>query len=166
MRLIRGLLPSLSLVLTGCFLYGFGGGTGFPPTIKTVAVIPFENLTAEPALTNEINRAVREAVQGRLGLRPAGEAAADAVVKGTIQRYEPDIPIAFGGAQNQNVQVSRRKLQISINVQIIDQKNNKILWERNGLSVEGDYTSAESEGRKKAIERLITEIVDGAQSQW
>ena len=166
MRLIRGLLPSLSLALTGCFIYGFGGGTGFPPTIKTVAVIPFENLTAEPALTNEINRAVREAVQGRLGLRPAGEATADAIVKGTIQRYEPDIPVAFGGGQNQNVQVSRRKLQISINVQIFDQKNNKILWERIGLAVEGDYASTESEGRKKAIERLITEIVDGAQSQW
>lgn len=152
----------------GCFLYGFGGGTGFPPTIKTVAVIPFDNLTAEPALTNEINRAVREAVQGRLGLRPAGEAAADAIVKGSIQRYEPDIPVAFGGGQNQNqnVQVSRRKLQISINVQIIDQKNNKILWERNGLSVEGDYSDREADGRKKAIERLITEIVDGAQSQW
>ena len=166
MRLIRGLLPSLSLVLTGCFLYGFGGGTGFPPTIKTVAVIPFENLTAEPALTNEINRAVREAVQGRLGLRPAGEASADAIVKGTIQRYEPDLPVAFGGGQNQTVEVRSRKLQISINVQIIDQKNNKILWERNGLMVEGDYTTNEIEGRKKAIEKLITDIVDGAQSQW
>ena len=129
-------------------------------------MLPFENLTAEPTLTNEINRAVREAVQGRLGLRPAGEAQADAIVKGTISRYEPDVPIAFAGDQNQNVQVSRRKVQISINVQIFDQKNNKILWERQSLAVEGDYTSNEAEGRKKAIERLITEIVDGAQSQW
>lgn len=165
MRPRLGFLLSLSLGVAGCF-YGFGGGTGFPPHIKTVAVLPFENLTPEPTLTNEINRAVREAVQGRLGLRPAGEAQADAIVKGTIQRYEPDIPVAFGGDQNQNVQVSRRKLQIVVTVQILDQRNNKILWERNGLSVEGDYTTNEREGREKAIDRLKTEIVDGAQSQW
>lgn len=165
MRRTPGFLISLSLLASGC-LYGFGGGTGFPPNIKTVAVLPFENLTPEPTLTNEVNRAVREAVQGRLGLRPAGEAQADAIVTGTIQRYDPDIPVAFGGDQNQNVNVSRRKVQISISVQILDQKNNKVLWERQGLSVEGDYTSNELDGRKKAIERLITDIVDGAQSQW
>jgi hypothetical protein len=131
-----------------------------------VAVLPFENLTCEPALTNEVNRAVRDAVQGRLGLRAAGEAQADAIVKGTIQRYEPDIPIAFGGDQQQNVQVNRRKVQIVLQVQILDQRENKVLWERNGLSVEVDYTTNESDGRRKAIERLITDIVDGAQSQW
>ena len=117
MRLRPGFLTSLSLALVGC-LYGFGGGTGFPPDVKTVAVLPFDNLTAEPTLTNEINRAVREAVQGRLGLRPAGETQADAIVTGTIQRYDPDIPIAFGGDQNQNVNVSRRKVQISVSVRI------------------------------------------------
>src|SRR5688572_26418996 len=87
LRRIPGLLPSLSvglLLAAGGCLYGFGGGTGFPPEIKTVAVLPFDNLTPEPTLTNEINRAVREAVQGRLGLRPAGEAQADAIVTGTI----------------------------------------------------------------------------------
>lgn len=166
MRRTPGFLLSLSLVwLAGC-LYGFGGGTGFPPHIKTVAVLPFENLTSEPTLTNEINRAVREAVQGRLGLRPAGEAQADAVVIGTIQRYDPDIPIAFAGDPNQNVEVNRRKVQLVVQVQIMDQRNDKVLWERSGLSVEGDYTSNEQEGRRKAIERLITDIVDGAQSQW
>ncbi len=168
MRRIPGLLLSLSLLadLSAC-LYGFGGGTGFPPTVKTVAVLPFDNLTAEPSLTSEVNRAVREAVQNRLGLRPSGEALADALVKGSIQRYEPDIPLAFSGNdQNQQVTVRSRKVQITINVQIFDQKNNKILWERNGLTVEGDYTSNEADGRKKAIERLITDIVDGAQSQW
>jgi hypothetical protein len=168
LRWTLGFVLSLDLLLGGC-LYGFGGGTGFPPNIKSVAVIPFDNLTPEPTLTNEVNRAVRDAVQGRLGLRQAGEEQADAIVKGSIQRYEPDIPVAFTGSQdsqNQSVQVNRRKLQIVVNVQILDQKNNKVLWERNGLMVEGDYTSTETEGRKKAIDKLITEIVDGAQSQW
>jgi hypothetical protein len=153
------------VALAGC-LYGFGGGTGFPPHIRTVAVLPFENLTAEPTLTSEINRAVREAVEGRLGLRPAGEAQADAVVIGTIQRYEPDIPIAFGGDANQNVQVNRRKVMITVEVRIMDQRNERVLWQRSGLAVEGDYTGNERDGRQKAIEKLITDIVDGARSQW
>ena len=85
----RGFLPSLSaLALTGC-LYGFAGG-GLPSDIKTVAVLPFDNLTPEPTLTQEISDKVREAVQGRLGLRQAGEASADAIVRGSITRYSLD----------------------------------------------------------------------------
>ena len=54
--------------MTGC-LYSFKGG-GLP-NIKTVAILPFDNQTAEPALTKEVNDAVLEAFQGRLGLRTA-----------------------------------------------------------------------------------------------
>src|SRR5213075_451630 len=49
-------LASLSVLsLNGC-LYGFSGG-GLPPGIKTVAVLPFDNQTPEPTLTQEISRA-------------------------------------------------------------------------------------------------------------
>jgi len=42
-----------------------------------------------------------------------------------------------------------------------------VLWKRDGLLVEGDYeTGREADGRKRALDRLITNIVDGAQSQW
>jgi hypothetical protein len=42
-----------------------------------------------------------------------------------------------------------------------------MLWERMGLMVEGDYeTGKERDGRRKALEKLTTNIVDGAQSQW
>jgi hypothetical protein len=70
--------------LAGC-LYGFAGG-GLPPSIKTVALLPFDNQTAEPTLTQEVGASVREALQSRLGLRSASEAQADALVRGTIVR--------------------------------------------------------------------------------
>lgn len=96
MRLISGLLASLSsLALSGC-LYGFAGG-GLPPSIKTVAILPFDNQTSEPTLTQEVSVAVREAVESRLGLRQASEQQADAVVKGIISRYEPDLPVQYTG---------------------------------------------------------------------
>ncbi|NOT09215.1 MAG: DUF4136 domain-containing protein [Gemmatimonadales bacterium] len=162
------LLISASAASAGGCLYGFSGG-GLPSGIKTVAVLPFENLTSEPAITQEITRAVREAVESRLGLRPAGEAQADAVVKGTIQRYEPDLPLSFTGGQSpeQGPSVTKRLVQITVNVQIINQREGKVIWERPGLTVQGEYDpNQEAAGRKKALDKLITEIVDGAQSQW
>lgn len=173
MRRIPGLVPLLlasSLTLGGCFWkYGFTGG-GLPSDVKTVAVLPFENLTAEPVLTQEVTRAVREAVESRLGLRPAGEEQADAVVRGTIQRYDPDLPLTFSGQpQTNQVEVTKRMVQITVNVRILNQREGKVLWERTGLVAQGDYDpnrDKEAGGRKKALDKLINDIVEGAQSQW
>jgi hypothetical protein len=147
-------------------LYGFAGG-GLPPAIKTVAVLPFDNQTPEPTLTQEISRAVREAVERRLGLRQSAEAQADAVVRGSITRYEPDLPVAYTGGDSSRVTVTRREVQITVSVEILDQKRGKTLWQRNGLVVKGDYDSGqEAVGRSKALDDLVVNIVDGAQSQW
>src|SRR5205814_9458287 len=77
-----GAASALAVALTGC-VYGFKGG-GLP-NIKTVAILPFDNQTAEPALTKEVNDAVLEAFQRRLGHRTAGrnDAAAVGRRKGT-----------------------------------------------------------------------------------
>jgi lipopolysaccharide assembly LptE-like protein len=167
LRLTFGLLTSLSLLLLGGCLYGFAGG-GLPPSIKTVAVLPFDNQTPEPTLTQEVSVAVREAVQSRLGLREASESQADAVVRGTIARYEPDLPVAYqGNSQNDQVTVSRRLVQITVSVEILDQRRGKSLWSRSGLLLEGDYSPGqERDGRQKALDKLVTNIVEGAQSQW
>ncbi len=167
MRRISGsLLSSIStLVLSGC-LYGFAGG-GLPPGIKTVAVLPFDNLTPEPTLTQEVQNVVRDAVQGRLGLRQSGETSADALVRGSIQRYEPDLPVAYQGVQNNQVDVSRRLVQITVAVEIVNQRTGKTLWQRSGLTLQGDYSPGqEQNGRRKAYDQLVTNIVEGAQSQW
>lgn len=168
MRRISGFLASLSVLALGGCLYGFAGG-GLPPRIRTVAVLPFDNQTPEPTLTQEINSAVREAVEGRLGLRQASERQADAVVRGTITRYEPDLPVAYRGDEGDGgqVEVTRRLVQINVSVEIVDQETEKPLWQRSGLLLEGDYDPGqELEGRRKALDKLVTNIVEGAQSQW
>ena len=168
MRLISGFLASLSTLALGGCLYGFAGG-GLPPSIKTVAVLPFDNQTPEPTLTQEIAVAVREAVEGRLGLRQASERQADAVVRGTISRYEPDLPVAYTGDDEGagQVTVTRRLVQIVVSVEILDQDGGKPLWQRSGLLLKGDYDPGqEAQGREKALNELVTNIVEGAQSQW
>lgn len=135
--------------------------------MKTVAVLPFDNLTAEPTLTQQVMNSVREAVENRLGLRPAGLDQADAVVRGTITRYDPDLPVAYQGAAGQQVDVTRRLVRLTVSVEIYDQVAERSLWERSGLSLEGDYeTGNEQAGVEKALQLLVTDIVDGAQSQW
>ena len=151
--------------LTGC-LYGFAGG-GLPPAIKTVALLPFENQTAEPTLTQEVDNQVRDALEGRLGLRQASASQADALVRGTIVRYEPDLPVQYTGDADRTVNVTRRLVQITVSVEILDQKQGKPIWQRSGLVLEGDYdTGQEARGRERALEKLVTNIVEGAQSQW
>ncbi|HMA21516.1 MAG TPA: DUF4136 domain-containing protein [Gemmatimonadaceae bacterium] len=153
------------LLLAGCIPYGFAGG-GLPSHVRTVAVIPFENLTSVPEVQQELALALRTQLRDRLGLREAAENRASAVVRGTIQRYEADIPIGYS-ATNKNQTSARRQLQITVDLEMIDQVTGKTLWERKGFIAEGQYEErGEATGRKQAIDRVVTELIQGAQSQW
>ena len=162
-QLFGAVLSSASgLWLAGC-IYGFAGGT--LPNVKTVAILPFENDTPEPSLTQEVSEAVRQAFEGRLGLRVAPEASADALVRGRIARYDPDVPIALLPGQGE-VTVTKRKVQLAVDVEILNQREGTTVWKRQVL-VDGEYNPGrEADGRKVALDKLVNEIVDGAQSQW
>lgn len=131
-----------------------------------MAILPFDNLTPEPALTQEVSEAVREAMENRLGLRAAGEATADAVVRGRVVRYEPDVPTTIRPGTGA-VEVTRRQVQLVVDVEIVDQREGRTLWRRQNLLALGEYAPPqEALGRRAALDRLVDEIVQGAQSQW
>lgn len=163
-----GIWISLALLLTvgGCGIhYGFAGG-GLPPNIRTVAVLPFDNQTASPELQGELFEAMRRELQRRLGVRDAPQPKADAIVRGTISSYDADVPIAYSADPQQAV-TARRKLQVTVDVEIVDQASGRILYQRKGLRAEGEYAErAEADGRQQAIKRIVNDIVEGAQSQW
>ena len=153
-----------SVVLATACPYGFAGG-GFAPHIKTVAILPFDNLTPDAALTQEVSLAVHEAMADRLGLRLAGEASADAIVRGRIVRYDPDVPTTIRPGEGE-VEVTRRQVQITVDVEIVD-RDGAAVWSRRGILALGEYTPPnEREGRRLALQKLTNDIVEGAQSQW
>jgi hypothetical protein len=156
-------ISAAGLWLAGC-LYGFAGGT--LPNVKTVAILPFDNDTPEPALTSEVSDAVRQALESRLGLRVATEATADAIVRGRVVRYDPDVPQIVQPGVGQ-VAVTKRKVQLVVDVEIVNQREGTSIWKGQGLAVDGDYDPPnEKAGRKIALDKLVQQIVDGAQSQW
>lgn len=156
---------SLTLVLTAC-LYSLSSGGGLPNHIKSVAVIPFENETTSAELTLELQQILRKEIEGRLGLRDAPEGRATALVRGTITRFEADVPIAYSADPAKST-TARRKLQITVDVEIIDQTTGRTLFERRGLQGEGEYPDRGEEGaRKQALQKIVSDIIEGAQSQW
>jgi hypothetical protein len=158
------IISALALLgATGCrFPYGFTGG-GLPANIHTMAVLPFENRTASPTVQQELLTQMRSELQRRLGVRDAPEDKADAIVRGTITDYQPDIAV---GVSKQTTS-ARRSLQLTIDVEIFDVARGKVLFSRKGMQGTGEYAErADADGRRQAIEHLVNDVVTGAQSQW
>jgi hypothetical protein len=153
------------LSLAACIPYGFTGG-GLPSHIRTVAIVPFENQTATAELPRELTDSLRARLRDRLGLRDATEAKANAIVRGTIQRYETDIPIAYN-ANNKQTTTAGRLLQLVVDIEMVDQVTGKTLWQRKGLLGQGHYEErGEARGRSEAIASIVKDVIEGAQSQW
>jgi outer membrane receptor protein involved in Fe transport len=92
------------------------------------------------------------------------------VVRGTIVRYEDDVALAYtGGAagQTNSVEVTKRGVELTVNIEITDQRTGAVLWTKSGLTVRGDYSGQSiADGLHKALDMLANNIVEGAQSQW
>ena len=160
-------LALLVVTLSGC--YSFRAGSFPPEHINTIAVLPFDNETTRFELSGELYDEVLRNVPRALGMRTAGEDIADAVVRGSITRYEVVAPNYRAGAEGQAAQVLQRQVNIVVSVEIIDLVENVILWEDRSVSAQGTFLEAsetEEVGRIEAIELLVQKIVDGAQSNW
>jgi Lipopolysaccharide-assembly len=168
---LRGLIAAAALLTVGAVPacrfspYRFAGG-GLPSHIRTIAVLPFSNETPVPELQREVFEAMRREIQSRLNLRDASEARAHAVVRGTIVRYDIDVPIGFSADPSQATS-ARRQLQLVVDVEIVDQTNGRTLLEKKGLMAKGEYAERnEASGRRQAITEIISDIIEGVQSQW
>lgn len=159
------LLPVL--LVSGC-LYGLRGGGGFPSDVQTVFIAPVENRTSQFQIDQELARLLTEQLPRSLGVRLAGEEVADAMVTARITGYT-DVAQNYSAGQPGTVRVDQQTVQITAAVQIIDVKRNEILWDSQSLAGRGEY-SPESQSnvfaQNIAIESLVDQIIEGAQSQW
>lgn len=164
-RVTAGALATVSLAtLPAC--YRFSGGGGLPRNIKTVAIQPFDNQTASPELQRDVFEELRKVLLDRLNLREAPEARADLVVRGVIAKYDVDLP-AGASADGRQTTTNRRRLLLSLDIEIIEQATGRELLKKSGMQREGQYAEgSEKTGRRNAIESLMSDIIEGLQSQW
>lgn len=174
-RRIRGILTAVSAALALSACYGFNGGGGFPSDIRTIYIEPFENQTVQADLDQQLYRKLQERVPRALGGRPGGEDHADAIIRGRITRYEDVGQNYIAGNTQSNtttsngVQVVTYQVSITATVEIIDTKRNVILWDSQNVVGRGEYrpaTEKDTDGRERALNHIIQQIIDGAQSQW
>jgi len=159
------LLASCALLLLGGCLYSFAGG-GLPPNVRTMSIATFDNQTPSPDVPKELYDQMNRELRRRLGVRDAPSDRADAVVRGSIVSYDADVPVSFSSNPNQAVSAHRR-LQVTIDIEIVDQSNGKLLFSNKALREEAEYPErGEAEGRKVAIQKLVEKIVEGVQSNW
>jgi hypothetical protein len=161
-----GSVAAAALAASAC--YSFSGGGGFPSDVRTVYIAPFENRTAQFDLESELFRKMTDVLPRSLGIRPAGENVADAIVRGRIVRYE-DVAQSYQPGSGTSVQVLSNQVTVTVAVEIIDVRNNVILWDSQSVSGRGEYRPDSQQDRtawEKALDALIQQIIDGAQSQW
>lgn len=154
--------------LPGCN-YTFQAGSGFPPSVRTLAVVPFENETDRFEVSQELQDLILREVPRAFGLRTAGEEFADAVLRGSVRAYSVQAGSYRPEAGGDRTQVIQREVRVSIQVQVVDLTNSVVLWENPSLSAVGEFldaTGTEDEGRELALSRLVQDIINGLQSNW
>lgn len=172
LRLTPGVWTALSavLLLTACN-YGFQGGGGFPEDIRTIYIEPFENQTVQSELDQPLFQRLTDRLPRALGGRLGGRENADAVVRGRITRYD-NVGQNYRPGETQTspaVNVLTYQVTITVSVEIIDRKRNVVLWDSQSLVGRGEYRregGQETEGREIALDHILQQIIDGAQSQW
>lgn len=173
-RPIRGSSAAVELIalalvvfLAGCN-YGFRGGGGLPTHIETVYISSFENQSDNFEVPTLLFNELRSELPSTLGLQLAGEGNADAIVRGRIMRYS-DAAQAYRPGERGNIDVQQHEVQITIAIEIVDVRNNVILWDSSSLVGRGQYRQATQDpsvAEAQAIESIRQQIIDGMQSQW
>ena len=151
----------------GC-TYGFEGG-GFPSHIRTIYIAPFENQTAQFDVEQQLFTALLDEIPARLGLQAAGRENADAILTGSIRRYNDQAQNYTAGSEQRAGNILTHEVQIGISAQLVDVRDNVIRWEAGSLTGRGQYrpdSQPDDVGQQEAIENLVEQIIDGAQSQW
>ncbi len=153
-----------ALLLGGCGIYTFSGS--IPGGMKTIAVPPFENQTAEFGLVEDltdelIDRFIKDGTLKVKDLRDA-----ESALYGTIVRVD-DVPFTIRPDES----VEEYKVTITVVIRFEDLVHGKVLWEER-MSQFGVYpfsggsSAQREEGLQEAVKKLTDDILNKTVSGW
>ena len=176
MRKIPFILILLGLSsFLGC---GYSARSALPKSLRTIYVENFKNkidFTDEnkrniyfPLLEVDVHNAVIDRYLFDGSLHIADADSADLILQGELTGYERN-PLRYA---DNNSDVLEYRIQIYVNLVLLDARNHESIWEENGFAgeetyfVSGAQASSETSAVKEAIKDLSRRIVDRTIENW
>ena len=151
----RGLAAVAAAGLVVVAACGYSFRSQLPPHLQTIYSPTRANETSEFQLTQTLTDALTAEFLNRSGLRPGTEDGADAELRGTITGFD-ERAVTFEAAEQ--VDVFTRQVVITLDVELLDRVQNRVIWSNPTLSDFGEFT--EDEGRDRGIERAIVKLAE------
>lgn len=153
-----------SLIFIGCGVYTFSGhGIG---GIKTIAVEPFDDKTAEFGIRDDLSDAVVTRLLNDRTLTLTSQSNADAILSGTITGIS-DLPLTY----DENEQIQEYQIRINVDVVLRKRGQTEAIWQTR-ITGEGNYpyktggAEERQQGIDRAIELLVQNLINGLTSDW
>ncbi len=159
----RRLLPLLLLIalLPACGYHLAGVGGGLPPTLKTISIPPFRNLTSRAQVDVIFAAAIREEIvrRSKLSLIERSDEA-DAQLEGEVVACDIR-PIST----SDQLVGSLYEVRITLNLRLIDRRQGEILYDGRGLSYTDSYPTDEASfysQETQTLERIARKVAASA----
>ncbi|MFP4687350.1 MAG: LPS assembly lipoprotein LptE [bacterium] len=138
-----------------------------PPDIRSVAVFPFENRSAEPGLENMLTDEVIQQFLADGQLKVVDRDEADVYILGTVRQYRR-IPLIY----SENDIVQQYKVRISVDLKLVDPETEKVLREQRDIYRETTYSDqlapleTEYDAQQRVIIQLSRDVVTTTVEGW
>ncbi len=132
----------MAFALAGCGYHVAGKADMMPKSVRTVAVVPWQNTTVRYRLTDRMAEAVQREFIARTRYHVVSDAnGADAVLTGTILHYD-GFPTVFDPATGRASVV-----QVSVRMRVeLKDRDGKVLFSRPGIEFHDRYEISVSPG--------------------
>ena len=152
------LLLLVFLLAASCGYYSTGSRTA--GDIKKIAVPFLENETPEPEIEIGITQKIIDGLVKDNTLKVVSESDADAILEGSIVEYR-NVPYIFNTTQEE-VRAEQYRLNIGLNVSLLEAKNNTYVWRDKSIRVHADYylETTTDQTFENALENVYNDIVE------
>jgi hypothetical protein len=153
------------IICAGCGVYTFKGST-LPNHLKTVDIPLFINESLQPGVAEDITEELQKNIQDNNILETV-PSDGDATLNGKVLSYK-NHPYTYGSESTREVNVTSYSVTISIEVEFLDNRKDKVLY-KGIITQDGVYdfnTETEEDGKKRALKKITDQIIQNSVQSW
>ena len=131
--------------------------------VKSIAIPVFDNETTEYGLAELVTSEVSQAFVANNTLKVMPESQSDAVLEGTVVKYSRD-PYTYTAGETVQEYICR----VGLKIKVRNNKTDKAIWEGE-LDDFGTFnvsTESETDGKTRAIQKLVDQILNKTVKGW